>query len=152
MIQFTIHERHISDADLGAYTIWDIEAVDGENNQYMTVYSAQELAALGSTISSFISNNKTFPTMKQPSENELRETSPFADIIKGYLQPEFRPVTDIDPEAVCTYRVMTSQEILLDLADMVELSINEVAESMTLLGYHTAKIDGKVGWLMEYTR
>ena len=152
MIQFTIHERHISEADLGAYTIWDIEAVDGENSQYMTIYSAQELVALCSTISSFIANNKIFQTMAQPSDNELRETPTFADIIKGYLEPEFSPATDIDPEAVGKYRVMTSQEILLDLADMVELSINEVAESMTLLGYHTAKIDGKVGWLMEYNR
>lgn len=152
MTQFSIHERHISDAELGTYAIWDIEAVDGENSQYLTLYSAHELAALSATLSSFLSNDITFQTMKQPSDNELRETPTFADIIKGYLQPEFRPVADIDPEAIATYRVMTSQEILLDLADMVELSINEVAESMTLLGYHTAKIDGKVGWLMEYNR
>lgn len=152
MTQFSILERHISDAELGAYTIWDIEAVDGENCQYLTLFSAQELAALNTTLSSFLTNNNITQPMKQHSDNELRETPTFADIIKGYLQPEFRPATEINPEAKATYRVMTSQEILLDLADMVELSINEVAESMTLLGYHTAKIDGKVGWLMEYIR
>lgn len=152
MTQFSINERHISDAELGAYTIWDVEAVDGENCQYMTIYSAQELAALHATLSSFLYNNKTNPQMKQHSNNQRSEAPTYANIIKGYLEPEYRPVTDIDTEAVATYRVMTSQEILLDLADMIELSINEVAEAMTLLGYQTSKIDGKVGWLMEYIR
>ena len=43
---------------------------------------------------------------------------------------------------------MTSQEIIIDLADMVDLELNDVAEAMSYLGYVVARIDGKTGWLL----
>ena len=44
---------------------------------------------------------------------------------------------------------MTSQEIILDLVDMVDIELNDVAEAMMFLGYRTIIHDGKVGWLLE---
>ncbi len=45
--------------------------------------------------------------------------------------------------------VRTSQEIVGDLAEMVDIGLNEVAESMLWLGYRTVRSEGKTGWMLR---
>lgn len=77
------------------------------------------------------------------------KTPRFLGVIEGYLPGRYTPG---NPSA-CDIRhtahlVMTSQEIIIDLADMVDLELNDVAEAMSYLGYVVARIDGKTGWLL----
>lgn len=45
--------------------------------------------------------------------------------------------------------MITSQEIVLELADMVDLELNDVASCMTALGYICGSYDGKLGWFVN---
>ena len=59
------------------------------------------------------------------------------------------PASTFDPTDRTRFRILTSQEIVLELADMVDMELNDVAEAMMFLGYRTIISDGKVGWLLQ---
>ncbi len=79
------------------------------------------------------------------------ELPPFLNIVEGYLwgingQPTGKHPASIDLKRL---RVITSQEIVLDLADMADLDLNDVARCMSYLGYVCGSADGKLGWFVE---
>jgi len=84
--------------------------------------------------------------MKKENEEHENPAPQFAALIEGYLM-DYKPMNryNFDPNHMV---VRTSQEIILDLADMVDISLNEVAEAMAYLGYCTIVYDHKVGWLL----
>ena len=73
----------------------------------------------------------------------------FTDIIDGYINTNWRPTRGFNPDNPNRFRLMTSQEIVLELTDMVDLELNDVAAAMIYLGYRTIIYDDKVGWLLE---
>lgn len=73
----------------------------------------------------------------------------FLGVIEGYINTEWRPTSTFDPTDRTRFRILTSQEIVLELADMVDMDLNDVAEAMMFLGYRTIISDGKVGWLLQ---
>ncbi|MCM1141779.1 MAG: hypothetical protein NC453_24680 [Muribaculum sp.] len=79
-------------------------------------------------------------------ETNEKEVPRFAAVIEGYLCG-YRPMNrgNFDPKRM---EIRTSQEIAGDLAEMVDIELNEVAEAMQYLGYCTAVGDHKVGWLL----
>lgn len=92
------------------------------------------------------------PMKKDSSAPEERPVPQFAPIIEGYLSASgFTPMNrdSFKPETVV---IRSSQEIIIDLADMADLSLNDVAESMLHLGYCTFVSADKVGWLLDYSR
>lgn len=101
-----------------------------------------DLHRLRARIDEFIFNNN-IPMDEQES---LNLKPPFTDIIEGYLNG-YRPMNRDNFNAK-TMEVRTSQEIIIDLADMVDIELNEVAAAMSWLGYKTCVIDHKVGWLL----
>ena len=89
-------------------------------------------------------NNKS----RQVKKNASRKPR-FLGLIEGFINTQYRPTRAFDPAERTRFRVMTSQEIILDLADMVDMELNDVAEAMMYLGYRTIIHDGKAGWLLE---
>lgn len=73
----------------------------------------------------------------------------FLGVIEGFINSQYHPTRGFNPDDRKHFRIMTSQEIILDLADMVDMELNDVAEAMMFLGYRTIIHDGKVGWLLE---
>lgn len=71
------------------------------------------------------------------------------DVISGYVESQWCPAPSLQ-EGVKRgdITVMTSQEIVLALADVVDLDNNDVANAMITLGYRTGVIDGKAGWML----
>lgn len=90
---------------------------------------------------------------EENNSEESREQAPatpkFLGVIEGFISTQYRPTRGFNPEDRTHFRIMTSQEIILDLADMVDMELNDVAEAMMFLGYRTIIHDGKVGWLLE---
>lgn len=79
------------------------------------------------------------------------EQPPFLTIVEGYLwgingKPTGKHPATIDPKRT---RVITSQEIVLELADMADMELNDVARCMSYLGYICGSWDGKIGWLVQ---
>lgn len=92
------------------------------------------------------------PMKKESSAPEECPAPQFAPIIEGYLSASgFAPMNrgNFKPKGMV---IRSSQEIILDLADMVDLSLNDVAESMLHLGYCTCVSEDKVGWLLGSVR
>lgn len=82
------------------------------------------------------------------AQGEATLAPPFTNIVSGYLygicgEPATR---EVDSKHV---RVVSSQDIVLELADMVDVGLNEVSACMAYLGYHCGSIDGKLGWLVH---
>lgn len=73
----------------------------------------------------------------------------FLGVIEGFINTQYRPSRAYNPDDRKHFRIMTSQEIILDLADMVDMELNDVADAMMYLGYRTIIYDSKVGWLLE---
>lgn len=82
---------------------------------------------------------------------QAAELPPFLNIVEGYLWGINGQPTGKTPGSFNTkhLRVITSQEIVLELADMVDLELNDVAKCMTALGYVCGSADGKLGWFVE---
>lgn len=96
-------------------------------------------------------NKKTHKIKK----NSSATTSPdFCNLVQGYLWSINGQPGSPKPESPDLTRTtaITSQEIVLALADMADININDVAASMTHLGYICGAIDGKLGWLVSTTR
>ncbi|WP_289769202.1 hypothetical protein [Muribaculum intestinale] len=84
---------------------------------------------------------------------QSREQAPavpkFLGVIEGFINTEWMPTRGFNPDDITRFRILTSQEIIIDLADMVDLELNDVAQAMIYLGYRTIVYEGKVGWLLE---
>ena len=61
MKQFSISERIVSDAEIGTWTCWDIEASERENSEYFTLHSYQEVVALHDILHQYISRHDNTP-------------------------------------------------------------------------------------------
>ncbi len=76
---------------------------------------------------------------------QSREQEPaapkFLGVIEGFINTEWMPTRGFNPDDIIRFRILTSQEIIIDLADM--------AQAMIYLGYRTIVYEGKVGWLLE---
>ena len=83
--------------------------------------------------------------MKEKNEQQPTENKPtFKQIILSRYCGEFLPAN----EKTATIR-KTSEEIMMDLRPMADLSTNEIAEYMTLLGYTIGFDDATPVWLMR---
>lgn len=86
--------------------------------------------------------------IEQAREQTARKPK-FLGVVEGFINSQYRPTRVYNPDDRRLFRIMTSQEIILELADMVDMELNDVAEAMSFLGYRTILCDGKVGWLLE---
>ena len=87
-----------------------------------------------------------------PQHQEGRRAPEFAPVIAGYLAGIYAPMDWRRPGEGPTetrWILRSSQEIQLELADMADLELNDVATAMLYLGYRTATAEGKTGWLMK---
>lgn len=87
-------------------------------------------------------------------EEELGENTPppaFLTIVQGYLWGiNGSPIRNIDDAIKSKHtRVLTTQDILLELADMADMELNNVTACMAYLGYICGRVDGKLGWLIH---
>lgn len=85
----------------------------------------------------------------EQNREQAPEAPKFLGVIEGYINTQYHPTRGFNPNDRTRFRIMTSQEIILDLADMVDMELNDVAEAMMFLGYRAIIHDGKVGWLLE---
>lgn len=115
---------------------------DGYSLGTLALSEMADLHRLRASIDEFIFTNNI--TMEE--QDDLIEKPPFTDIIEGYLYG-YKPM-DRGNFNLKGMTIRSSQEIILDLADMVDLSLNDVAESMLYLGYRTCVAEHKVGWLL----
>lgn len=126
------------------------------SNGFIFLDEPGDLYLLRNAIDDYIShNNIKNPFPMKTEENNIeqsREQAPavpkFLGVIEGYISTQYRPTRGFNPHDR-RFQIMTSQEIILDLADMVDMELNDVAEAMMFLGYRTIIHDGKVGWLLE---
>lgn len=115
----------------------------------------EDLHVLRNAIDQYIeSHNILNPSSmkKDSSAPEERPAPQFAPIIHGYLSASGFAPMDRGNFNSKGMTIRSSQEIILDLADMVDLSLNDVAESMLHLGYSTCVSEDKVGWLLGSVR
>ena len=91
---------------------------------------------------------KTEENNIEKSQEQVPVTPKFLGVIEGYINSEWHPTRAFHPDRT-RFRIMTSQEILTELAEMVDMELNDVAESMIHLGYRTIMYEGKIGWLLE---
>ena len=90
--------------------------------------------------------------MKTDGETGARKAPEFAPIVAGYLAGEYEPMDWRRPgegPTECSWVLRCSQELQLELAEMADLELNDVATAMLWLGYRTATSEGKTGWLMK---
>jgi len=115
---------------------------DGYSLGTLALSEMSDLHLLRARIDEFIFNNNI--DMEETDDTNFKP--PFTDIVEGCLSG-YKPMNraNFDPR---TMTVRTSQEIILDLADMLDISLNDVAAVMSYLGYCTCVVDHKVGWLL----
>lgn len=132
--------------------------VDGYSNGFLALDEPGDLLILRNAINDYIARNNIEKSISMNTEDNNRKASdlePDADkpkflgVIEGYINTQYHPTRGFNPADRRNFRIMTSQEIILDLADMVDMGLNDVAEAMMYLGYRTIIHDGKVGWLLE---
>lgn len=131
--------------------------VDDFSNGFIFLDEPGDLYLLRNAIDDYISKKQhQEPIPMNTEENNIeqnREQAPeapkFLGVIEGYINTQYHPTRGFNPNDRTRFRIMTSQEIILDLADMVDMELNDVAEAMMFLGYRTIIHDGKVGWLLE---
>lgn len=150
----------ITDCESGenlANIIIDVQ-VGGYSNGILVLDEPGDLYILRNAIDDYINRYKIQkPTPMSMNENDIKEPGKptdenkpeFLGVIEGFINTQYRPTRGFNPDDRRNFRVMTSQEIVLDLADMVDIGLNDVAEAMMYLGYRTIIHDGKVGWLLQ---
>lgn len=92
--------------------------------------------------------NKKIDNTAKHGEADAPRKPKFLGVIEGYINTDWRPTRMFHPDDA-RFRIMSSQEIILELADMVDMELNDVADAMVFLGYRTIIHEGKVGWLLE---
>lgn len=142
----TIETRAFDDDASGRIVIHPIirAEADGYSLGTLALHEMTDLHILRARIDDFIfTNNITESTME---ETDKKEAPRFTAIIEGYLTG-YHPMNrgNFNPQAMT---IRTSQEIITDLAEMVDIELNDVAEAMLHLGYSTIISDHKVGWLL----
>lgn len=65
-------------------------------------------------------------------------------ILQQYLS-RYAPAENTDTNII----LRTSQDIVEDLAEVMEISINEVANLLASQGYQIGHKDGRLGWAMK---
>lgn len=117
---------------------------DGYSLGTLALHELSDLHILRARIDDFIFNNNI--TESPMEESNEKEAPRFTTIIEGYLSG-YCPMNrgNFNPK---TMTIRTSQEIITDLAEMVDIELNDVAEAMLHLGYCTVISDHKVGWLL----
>lgn len=79
-------------------------------------------------------------------EQEKRDPNAIEKVLISYLE-EFIPAPSLDSQGAF---VKTSDDIILELDEMVEIDKNTVAKIMIGLGYKTVKqFPRRFGWLMQ---
>lgn len=137
-----------------------IDARVGEySNGILILDQPTDLHILRDAVDKFISRNHvpksfTMASTDNNPDNTAAEAAEqpkpkFLGVIEGFINTQYRPTRGFNPDDRHTFRIMTSQEIILDLADMVDMELNDVADAMIFLGYRTILHDGKVGWLLQ---
>lgn len=88
------------------------------------------------------------------NEQEHEDVQPaFLPIVQGSLWGiNGKPQTLATAIDIKRTRIITSQEIVLELADMADMELNDVAACMTYLGYVCGSYEGKIGWLIQIER
>lgn len=141
-----IETEAFDDDDTGRVILHPVirAAADGYSLGTLALHELEDLHLLRARIDETIHKLKiTSPIM---DETEDKEKPRFAAVIEGYLSG-YRPMNrgNFNPKRM---EIRTSQEIAGDLAEMVDIELNEVAEAMQYLGYCTCVNDNKVGWLL----
>lgn len=126
MRDVTIYER-IIDIPEGQQTVFDINFVHEMGTDVVTFMSLEELNMLYSRLHRFLEARDP-KLVKKKSSEEI--------IIEQFVKS-------------CEPSVLSSQEIMLALAEIADLSISDVSTTMTRLGYSLKNVDGKLGWLIE---
>lgn len=158
--QFSIAPNIITDCTTGLdLTTIRIDVKAGDNsNGFVVLDEPEDLFILRNYIDFFVDkHNLKDPYSMNPTENEIKDPDKksaidqprFFGVIEGFINTQYRPSRGYNPDDRRNFRIMTSQEIILDLVDMVDIELNDVAEAMMFLGYRTIIHDGKVGWLLE---
>ena len=138
MKKFTLKKVHFDEPEVGVWDAWEIIASDSSGKEYITCSCVDELIALRDIL-------VDYAPIAGCSSAQDSDSVAF-HIVNGYLAENSIPATPGDRTHT---HVISSQEILLDLADMADVSINDVAQAMKSLGYITARREGKVGWLVK---
>lgn len=92
--------------------------------------------------------NKKIDNTAKHGEADAPRKPKFLGVIEGYINTDWCPARMFHPDDA-RFRIMSSQEIILELADMVDMEMNDVADAMVFLGYRTIIHEGIVGWLLE---
>lgn len=71
-------------------------------------------------------------------------TAAAESILQQYLS-RYAPAENTDTNII----LRTSQDIVEDLAEVMEISINEVANLLASQGYKIVHKDGRLGWAMK---
>lgn len=150
----------ITDSETGenlANIIIDVKVGDYSNG-ILILDEPGDLFILRNAIDDYIARNHIKnPYLMNTEDNNCKEPEmdpapnkpKFLGVIEGFINTQYRPSRGFNPDDRRNFRIMTSQEIILDLADMVDMELNDVAEAMMYLGYRTIIYDGKVGWLLQ---
>lgn len=143
---FSFETRAVEDDASGRTVLYPIirAEADGYSLGMLSLNEMADLHILRARIEDFIFTNN-IPEYPMEESNE-KEAPRFTAIIQGYLAG-YRPMNrgNFNPKKMT---IRTSQEIIGDLAEMVDIELNDVAEAMLHLGYCTAVSDHKVGWLL----
>ena len=147
-----------TDSDTGINDISiliDIQIAPDLSNGFVVLDDPEDLYILRDAIDKYISTNniKKSTSMNTdnttPDKTSTADTPRFLGVIDGYINSEWRPARGYNPDDRRNFCIKTSQEIILDLADMVDIELNDVAAAMMHLGYRTIIIEGKAGWLLQ---
>lgn len=150
---FTDSETGINTATI----IIDVKVGDYSNG-ILILDEPEDLHILRKAIDDYISCYKIkAPSHMNTEENKTTDSATeaapekprFLGVIEGFINTEWMPTRGFIPDDITRFRILTSQEIIIDLADMVDIELNDVAQAMIYLGYRTIVYEGKVGWLLE---
>lgn len=159
-ITITIEALKYDDEDTGReVTTPVVRAMYGNFSAgFITLKDVSDLLTLRKSIDEYLTLNNECGTCRVTNQNLTEvpagnavEASGWVvpehtDIIRGYLS-DFTPVKNPEHESG-SVTLRTSQAIALDLVDIVDISLNEVAACMSYLGYRAIATADKVGWAL----
>ena len=122
---------------------------NGFSNGDMMLDDMDDLYLLRSAIDDFISEHDLISPLEMAKKLQTKQPEPVcADyaVLEGYLKG-WAPADSLDSGVI----LKTSQEIVTDLEDMVDIDAAVVAHALTLLGFkaHFPHDDGPHGWMMR---
>lgn len=75
--------------------------------------------------------------------------SPVVNMIHGFICRDFEPTDTFDSSDPGKYLILSTQDIIIEMVDMADLELNDVAAAMHQLGFHTVRYEDHVGWLLK---